>query len=452
MRCGFVGLALMAGLCGPAFADEQSCTDQHLIAQAVDLANEGTSPLLGKVTVLDSPYNIRKNQNFGTSLNIADLSSILADREAQCAADVVTNRGKMTLYYGWETINEKGYVIIKMVPDMGEMPSPTPPPRPPAAAAPAPAPAPAVQASRWEDVLAQVKQHCAGEYADDFALQAYCVEQQRIGWEKLNAGEPVAPPAPAVVQHPASTPVPTTSPAPAATQDATVAAPIQTPALSAEQQATRLVFGYNADWSQDGTNIEGLAQYYAPQVTFYGTVVPREKVMDEKRKFSVRWPIRHYTVNPNSLLVQCGNDGACSVTGIVAWDCTSQERGEHSIGTANFAYRIVDGVIVSENGSVLTGHKDSAAQEQTVMTPAYAEGRRARIDYEQWVAGQQEGSYKAGVVFWSSHRSDKPQPPSCFSGGAAEWQGGCFAAKARLSPIDVRRTTEKDFWYGWNSL
>ncbi|HME20300.1 MAG TPA: hypothetical protein VKI44_02865, partial [Acetobacteraceae bacterium] len=122
----------------------------------------------------------------------------------------------------------------------------------------------------------------------------------------------------------------------------------------AEQQARRLVLGYNSYWSQGGTNIEGLATYYADMVTFYNGTIPREKVLVEKRKFSARWPIRHYIVDPNSLLVQC--DGiTCSVSGVVAWDCTNLELGAHSVGTANFALRIVNGVIVSENGSVLSG-------------------------------------------------------------------------------------------------
>ena len=121
------------------------------------------------------------------------------------------------------------------------------------------------------------------------------------------------------------------------------------PAASpAEQQATRLVQAYYAYWSQGGANVENLAGYYADVVSFYGGIISREKVMEEKRKFSVRWPIRQYNIG--SLSVLCG-DGGCSVTGIVTWDCTSQERREHSIGTANFALRIVNGVIVSENGS-----------------------------------------------------------------------------------------------------
>jgi hypothetical protein len=182
-------------------------------------------------------------------------------------------------------------------------------------------------------------------------------------YSKMETGSPatIAQPAYVTVVQPAYTPAP--APAPVFVQpSAPVPAP-SVPTSSAattlvEQLTTRLVLDYNAYWSQGGTNVENIAQYYATQVTFYNGSMTREKVMDEKRKFSARWPVRHFTVVPNSLFVQCGNDGVCTATGIVAWDCTSRERGEHSVGTANFAYRIVNGVIVSENGSVLTGHKD----------------------------------------------------------------------------------------------
>ncbi len=169
---------------------------------------------------------------------------------------------------------------------------------------------------------------------------------REVGWrEKLNFGQPVTlPPTPAAPAAIVPTPA---APLPSAPTTTT------TPNLSpAEQQTTRLVFDYNAYWSQGGRNVEECSAQVrlAPKVMSYGNTIAREKVMNEKRTFSARWPIRHYTIKPNSLSVQCENDGPCSATGIVAWDCTSQERGEHSVGTANFAVSIINGVIVSENG------------------------------------------------------------------------------------------------------
>ena len=53
-------------------------------------------------------------------------------------------------------------------------------------------------------------------------------------------------------------------------------------------------------------------------------------------------------------------------------------------------------------------------------------------------------------MFWAMHRGDKPQPPPC--AGSPDWLAGCLALRTRLAPIDVRRTSEKDYWWGWNSL
>jgi len=173
--------------------------------------------------------------------------------------------------------------------------------------------------------------------------------------------------------------------------------------------------------------------------------------MEQVRKFAARWPIRHYTIVPSSLFIQCGSDGSCSVTGVVAWDCSNQERGAHAAGTASFAIRLVNGLIVSETGSVLTRQADVAVQQPTAPTvpSGFAEGRQARIDYEQWFNSLPDDAFKQGVEFWAEHRSDKPQP-GC-TGGPPLWQAGCVAAKARLTPSDIRRTTENDFKSGWNS-
>lgn len=92
----------------------------------------------------------------------------------------------------------------------------------------------------------------------------------------------------------------------------------------------------------------------------------------------------------------------------------------------------------------------TVAAEQSSWTAAYAQGRQARIDYEQWFNTLPEGLYKTGVLYWAAHRSDKPHPPNC--DGPTDWQSGCLAARTKLTPSDVRRHTEPDFWYGWNSL
>jgi hypothetical protein len=179
MQYNFVLLGALLALYPLAVsAESRSCTDQDFIDSAVKVATESSSPMFGKIQVLDAPFNMRANPYFHTS---PDLAHILADHDTQCVADVITNRSRMIMYYGWETINGKTYVAIKLVPRMGDEDDVSSPPPAPVEADPAPA-------LNWEDVLPTVRRQCASKWRDDFSMQAYCIEEQRKGWEKLNRG------------------------------------------------------------------------------------------------------------------------------------------------------------------------------------------------------------------------------------------------------------------------
>ena len=232
-----------------------------------------------------------------------------------------------------------------------------------------------------------------------------------------------------------------------------------------EQRIVGFVQTYYADWSGTGTDVSALAPLYADTVNFYGSNVPKAKVLGEKQKFVQRWPVRQYTVKPNTLFVQCTT--VCSVTGVVAWDVSSAERGARSVGTANFVLKVTDQLlsIISENGSVLSNQTEalqpgSAAPvatgqpEQTEMptNQALRDGRQARIDYEHWFEGLTDDAFKQGVMFWAANRSNK-SPPSCRQTGVnLDWISGCETAQKALANVDVRRKTKADFRVGWNSL
>jgi len=228
------------------------------------------------------------------------------------------------------------------------------------------------------------------------------------------------------------------------------------------------VISYFRAASGTGVYVAPLEQFYTMTVNYYGGNQPRTKVMDEKRKFAERWPDRHYAVNVDSFKIQCGS--LCTASGVIAWDAKSYQRGVRSTGTANIAFQITgDGLllILSENGSVINRSSESlgalgvpAARSPgpagiantDPTTQAYAEGRGARLVYEEWVAKLPNGDYRNGVMYWAGNRSNKPQPNCAAVVSSADWLDGCMAARERLTPIDARRRTESDFKLGWNSL
>lgn len=137
-------------------------------------------------------------------------------------------------------------------------------------------------------------------------------------------------------------------------------APVFSPA---EQQAKQLVTAYHADWSQAGTSVERMARYYAPQVSFYGMSLSRQFVIEQMRQFATRWPVRQYRVVPQTMSVQCSTND-CTVNSVVSWDYSNPD-GVRSIGAARLTFRIVDGLIVSENSRVLSNRTDSVATGPT---------------------------------------------------------------------------------------
>jgi hypothetical protein len=442
-----------------------------LVDQAVEIANHITSPLFGKIEFLDAPFKMRTNRYFHTS---PDFAHMLADRDAQCVADVVTNHAQMEMYYGWKTINGKTYIGVKVVPKMDDDDDIAAPPSAPSAVESKPLPE---SNSSWEDVLPQVKRKCAGQWSDDYNMQSACIRIQREGWDKLHADDqphrqepshpldssPVVSPSQQSAPEPYYTASP--NPAPLSNPRSSPSAPQIQDRGSVEARATNLVVSYYDLWSQTTTNVEGLTAYYADSVNFYGANISRSKIMDEKRKFSLRWPKRAYTIRRNTLFAQCSAP-ACSVSGTVEWDASSIERNEHSTGLADFVLKIVlndsviGGLIVSENGAVMSSHKEPLSlQASTVITQtdptiqyshAYADGRNARIAYQNWINALTQDDYRAGAEYWAANRTVRPPPATCRYSSPA-FEQGCLEAKRQLTPADVRRKAEPDFKLGWNS-
>jgi len=103
---------------------------------------------------------------------------------------------------------------------------------------------------------------------------------------------------------------------------------------------------------------------YEDPVTYYGKVISRDAVLDDKRRFAERWPQRSYTIRPGTLIVQCGDDSlSCTVSGTTDWAVA--KNAKRSTGTANFYYEVRAGErgvlkIAEEAGKVV--HRPTASQ------------------------------------------------------------------------------------------
>lgn len=81
----------------------------------------------------------------------------------------------------------------------------------------------------------------------------------------------------------------------------------------------------------------------------------------------------------------------------------------------------------------------------------FQQGLNDRTAFEQWVADL-SGDFRQGVEWWAGRRS-LSKPGFC-NGAAAtslDFVSGCEAAKARLTPLDVQRTSNPEYRRGWNT-
>lgn len=136
--------------------------------------------------------------------------------------------------------------------------------------------------------------------------------------------------------------------------------PLVKPNMSSQQEASQFAEDYFAHWSENNDEaISYFSSIYLDSVVYYGSPTSKTAILKQKTAFVKRWPLRIYTVEPNTMTVTCDGSGAdCIVSGVVQWDCRSIARNAHSIGSANFRLALnisPTGVkVAEENGSVIS--------------------------------------------------------------------------------------------------
>lgn len=124
-----------------------------------------------------------------------------------------------------------------------------------------------------------------------------------------------------------------------------------------ESMALKFMMEYNSVWSlQNQEALARVGDFYADEVNFYGKRISRQAVEREKADFALRWPLRKYSVQGETLVAAC-NGTTCSVSGNVEWYAHSDARAATSTGVAYFRLSILwtdeRFRIVEEDGRVL---------------------------------------------------------------------------------------------------
>ena len=110
-----------------------------------------------------------------------------------------------------------------------------------------------------------------------------------------------------------------------------------------QQHVSNFISDLFASWSSsNGQTPQVLKGLYEDAVTYYGEVISREAVLDDKRRFAERWPQRSYAIRPGTLVVQCGDRSLrCTVSGITDW--AAANGAKRSTGAAHFYYAVCAG-------------------------------------------------------------------------------------------------------------
>jgi hypothetical protein len=61
---------------------------------------------------------------------------------------------------------------------------------------------------------------------------------------------------------------------------------------------------------------------YQEQVNYYGRLIPKASVLNDKNAFFKKWPVRKYFIEPSSVSVTCKTTSECKAEGVVDWEAS----------------------------------------------------------------------------------------------------------------------------------
>jgi DnaJ domain len=149
---------------------------------------------------------------------------------------------------------------------------------------------------------------------------------------------------------------------------------------SVEQAASNFIRNLMANWSSPNDRaLRAVGPIYESSVVYFGKVISRQAVLEDKRRFVERWPQRSYSIQPGTLDAHCDGQGLrCEVWGMIDWKAANDAK--RSRGSASFQYLIrvgTDGTlkIAEEAGKVVKGPITSVVSAHVPLNPPGATER-----------------------------------------------------------------------------
>jgi hypothetical protein len=182
------------------------------------------------------------------------------------------------------------------------------------------------------------------------------------------AGSNAAPSAPGQPSpSPADAARPPREAAPLAESDVAAQPPPPGAEPPREQVARQLAVDYLDFWSAPNSlTLEVMPDFYGSTVEFHGRAMSASALMEEKRRFVRRWPVRSYSARIDTLRASCSLSGPiCTVRGVFDFTAISPERGRRSQGTADLELQISFAgdrpIIIAETSRVSARGRTQAA-------------------------------------------------------------------------------------------
>lgn len=132
-------------------------------------------------------------------------------------------------------------------------------------------------------------------------------------------------------------------------------APCQTTDRTFEEASGAFVQTYMKLWSSPTPEAMAYMDRVFPgEIVYFDQTLSHSAVMQQKRRFLERWPLRSFVVRNDGISVSCNQQHLCTAWGLVDWHCRSPERHADVTGTSVFAFQIQDGqTVLDEDGFVV---------------------------------------------------------------------------------------------------